>query len=292
MANNKPINYTREAFFHPANLAFLVVTLLIVFFTSGPGYWDEALLLFMTAVELLYLGTVPNMPRFRKIVRARKLAEQKQPPSDQDIFRQLSRLSQKRYLKLRKIQRSIAANYQRFTPTSQGLLENHLKKIDHLIKIYLNLLALKERHEHFLQSTTEENIAQTITALKEDMADDPPRIRAIKERRLEILQKRLNRIKKARENLEILEAQLATIEDVIQYIHDQSLTMRNPEELTFQLDTLLSEAEETEAIVQELEDIFSSTPTLQDTWEEISSGDLPSEGTSSSSSPIRHKTDS
>jgi len=187
--------------------------------------------------------------------------QQKQPPSDQDIFRQLSRLSQKRYLKLRKIQRSIAANYQRFTPTSQGLLENHLKKIDHLIKIYLNLLALKERHEHFLQSTTEENIAQTITALKEDMADDPPRIRAIKERRLE---KRLNRIKKARENLEILEAQLATIEDVIQYIHDQSLTMRNPEELTFQLDTLLSEAEETEAIVQELEDIFSSTPTLQD----------------------------
>ena len=41
------------------------------------------------------------------------------------------------------------------------------------------------------------------------------------------------------------------------YIYEQSLTMRNPEELSFQLDTLVSEVEETQASVEEIEDIFA-----------------------------------
>lgn len=65
-----------------------------------------------------------------------------------------------------------------------------------------------------------------------------------------------------RENLEIIEAQLDTIDDVIRYIHEQSLTLRNPEEITFQLDTLLSEVEETEAAVAEIEDVFASPAAL------------------------------
>ncbi|MEL6611348.1 MAG: hypothetical protein AAFQ53_04575, partial [Bacteroidota bacterium] len=63
--------------------------------------------------------------------------------------------------------------------------------------------------------------------------------------------------KKAHENLAIIEAQLETIEDVTKYIYEQSLTMRNPEELSFQLDTLVSEVEETQASVEEIEDIFA-----------------------------------
>ncbi|MEM8560348.1 MAG: hypothetical protein AAGG50_21205, partial [Bacteroidota bacterium] len=71
------------------------------------------------------------------------------------------------------------------------------------------------------------------------------------------LEKRLGKFKKAHENLAIIEAQLETIEDVTKYIYEQSLTMRNPEELSFQLDTLVSEVEETQASVEEIEDIFA-----------------------------------
>ena len=39
----------------------------------------------------------------------------------------------------------------------------------------------------------------------------------------------------------------------------QSLTMKNPEEITFQLDTLLDEVEATQASVIELEDVFNPT---------------------------------
>ena len=59
-------------------------------------------------------------------------------------------------------------------------------------------------------------------------------------------------------NLEIIKAQLETIIDVTKYIHEQSLTLRNPEEITFQLDTLLQEVEETQATVVEMEEVFAN----------------------------------
>jgi 3-dehydroquinate dehydratase len=89
------------------------------------------------------------------------------------------------------------------------------------------------------------------------METDPPRVRQIKQKRLDILEKRLDRFKKAHENLAVIEAQLETIEDVTKYIHEQSLTMRNPEEVSFQLDTLIAEVEETQAAVTEIEEVFS-----------------------------------
>ena len=50
---------------------------------------------------------------------------------------------------------------------------------------------------------------------------------------------------------------MATIQDVIKYIHEQSLTLRDPEAITFQLDTLLNEVEETETSIGEIEEVFA-----------------------------------
>jgi small-conductance mechanosensitive channel len=122
---------------------------------------------------------------------------------------------------------------------------------------------------------------RTIAELRQEMTSDPPKVRAIKERRLRILEQRLERSKKGLENMEIIDAQLETIEDVTKYIHEQSLTLRNPEEITFQLDTLLSEVEETQAAIEEIEDVFSPASDLLgsiDTYEDP--GTTPSQPTS------------
>jgi len=151
------------------------------------------------------------------------------------------------------------------------MLDSHLKKIDGLLESYLKLLYQEERYEYSSQVGTEKEVIQSIDALRVDMEDDSPRVRAIKSRRLKILEQRLERSKKGQENLEIIEAQLETIEDVVKYIHEQSLTLRNPEEISFQLDTLLSEVEETQASVQELEEVFGNPSDLLnelDTFEE------------------------
>lgn len=253
------INYTKEAFLHPWNLTFLITAMLAAFAVSLTGVsWPfETVLIFAAAAELLYLGSMPKQERFRKAVRSRRAAEHAKPPSQKEIFQLLTKYSQRRYARQRKLEKDIQANYRKLSYASQGMLDSHLAKIDGLLDSYLNLLYQKERYEYTASNTTEGEVVRAIQALRVDMEDDTPRVRSIKQRRLRILEQRLERSKKSAENLQIIEAQLETIEDVVLYIHEQSLTLRNPEEITFQLDTLLSEVEETQASVEAIEEVFT-----------------------------------
>src|SRR5690606_3147387 len=260
--NDVDINYTKEAFLNPINLAFLIVAMLTAFFLSGSEPVFNLILIMAAALELMYLGVVPRNERFRRAIRSQRAAEHAKPPSQKEIFQLLTKTSQRRYARLRKLEKDISTNYRKLSYATQGLLESHLQKIDGLLDSYLNLLYQKERYEYTIQTGTEGEVLQAIASLREDMADDTERVRAIKERRLRILEQRLQRFKRSNENLEIIEAQLETIEDVVKYIHEQSLPLRNPEEITFQLDTLLSEVEETEAAIEEIEEVFSPATDL------------------------------
>ena len=251
------INFAREAFLTPFNLAFLLVALLTAFVASGSTFALNTVLLFASAAELLYLGTMPKNARFQRVIRSRKAAEQAKGPSQREVFNTLSRQNQRRYGQLRGLEKEVQANYNRLSSASQGLTQAHMAKLDGLLQSYLNLLASSERYEEAMQQSTQSEVSAAIAALRQDMADDPPRVRAVKERRLKILENRLERLKKGRENVEIIEAQLATIEDVTKYVHEQSLTLRNPEEVTYQLDLLLSEVEQTEATIQQIEDVLT-----------------------------------
>jgi hypothetical protein len=262
--NEADINFTKEAFLHPWNLAFLIVGMLTAFtisvFSNGPFF--EITLLFAAAAELLYLGTMPRQDRFRRAIRAQRAAEHSKPPTQKEIFQKLSRPNQRRYARLRKLEKDIKANYQKLSYASQGMLGSDLDKINGLLDSYLNLLYQKERYSTTNRRNTENEVIRAIADLREDMTDDTPRVRSIKERRMRILEQRLARFKKGKENLEIIDAQLETIEDVTLYIHEQSLTLSNPEEITFQLDMLLSEVEATEAAVKEIEEVFSPSSDL------------------------------
>lgn len=256
------INYTKEAFLTPWNLTFLLVAMVTAFGASialpDASWLFNTILLFAAAGELIYLGIMPRQERFRRAVRSQRAAEHAKPPSQKEIYRLLAKPNQRRYFKLRELETKIETNYRKLSYASQGLLDSHIQKIDGLLDSYLNLLHQKERYERYGQRATETEVLASIKALREDMAGDSQRVRAIKQRRLKILEQRLDRFKRSHENLEIIEAQVETIEDVIKYIHEQSLTLRNPEEITFQLDMLLSEVEETEASVEQLEDVFAA----------------------------------
>jgi len=260
------INYTKEAFLHPWNLAFLISAMALSFAVSmigtGATWTFETILLFTSALELLYLGIMPRQERFRKAVRSRRAAEHAKPPSQKEIFQLLTKNSQRRYARLRKLGRDIQSNYRKLNYASQGMLDSHVNKIGGLLDSYLKLLYQQERYEYSTQARSEAEVVRAMTDLRDDMADDTPKVVAIKERRMKILEQRLDRFKRGAENLEIIEAQLETIEDVIKYIHEQSLTLSNPEEITFQLDTLLNEVEETQSTVEEMEDVFGRTTDL------------------------------
>ena len=253
---DQPINFYKEAFMSPMNLVFLISALVAALLTGGLTLVPELILIFAAAAELLYLGTVPRSDRYRRLVQSRHAAERHKPQSDREVFRTLSKADQKRYIRFRNIEKAIRENFERFSYASRGLLDAHLQKIDGLLDSYLNLLQLQDRYHRFTKRTAEDEIVGAISQLRGEMSSDPPRVARVKERRLHILEKRLDRFKKANENLALIDAQLATIEDVTRYVYEQSLTMQSPEEVSFQLDTLVSEVEETQHSVEALEEAF------------------------------------
>lgn len=256
------VNYTKEAFLNTWNLVFLLVAAVTIagLGLAGvvPGWMLNLTVVLSAGAELLYLGVMPRNQRFQRHVRSQKIAERNRAPSQREIFSQLRNRSQRRYAKLRKLKDQIRENYQRLSYASQGILNNHLKKIDGLLESYLDLLHQRERYRDFVDSATKSSILKSIEALKEDMRDDAERVRSVKQRRLKVLEQRLARFHKAHENLEIIGAQLGTIEDVVKYIHEQSWTLQDPKEVTMQLDALLEEVEATQSSIREIEDVFSS----------------------------------
>lgn len=256
------INYTKEAFLNTWNLVFLLVVATVAAGTGltglSPSWLFELILVLGIGLELMYLGVMPRHPRFQRLVRSQKRDERHGPPAQGELYRRLHRRSQRRYYKLRELKDEIRANYRQLSYASQGLLNSHLKKIDGLLRSYLELLHQRERYRDLAETSTEDSIRQSIERLKADMANDAKRVRAVKQRRLNVLEKRLARFRKASENLEIIGAQLGTIEDVVKYIHEQSWTLQDPSEVTMQLDALLEEVEETQRSIHEIEDVFAS----------------------------------
>jgi len=93
--------------------------------------------------------------------------------------------------------------------------------------------------------------------LEHEMTAGPERVQQIKARTRLVLEKRLERYRKALENRQLVEAQTETVEEVLQLLRDQSYSMRDPRTITEQLDGLVSSAEDTERGVRDLEELMS-----------------------------------
>jgi chromosome segregation ATPase len=104
-------------------------------------------------------------------------------------------------------------------------------------------------------------IERELEQLKKDLSKDAPKVQDINRKRIEILTKRLEKFEKIRENRQVIDAQCAATEDVLQLIRDQSVTMRDPQQISDQLETLVQDVEQTEQAVKEVEAIFElATP--------------------------------
>ncbi|MGZ7057564.1 MAG: hypothetical protein ACXVK3_18740, partial [Candidatus Angelobacter sp.] len=103
-----------------------------------------------------------------------------------------------------------------------------------------------------------------IAALQQHLNSDPPRVQDINKKRVEILSKRLEKYKKINENRQVVDAQCSAVEDVLQLVRDQSVTMRDPQQVSDQLANLVHDVEQTEQTVQQVESIFSGlTPEME-----------------------------
>ncbi|WP_176466304.1 hypothetical protein [Aliifodinibius salipaludis] len=266
MSDDNSINFTREAFLHPINLGVLLVAAISAFAMSGMGLISSLILTMTFAVELMYLGIVPRLPRFRKDVKLKKVREQNPAAKEKSTFQELDKKSQKRFLVLKHLAKLIKENFDKLPYSSQGLLENIRDKIKELLSNYLTLLDLHKRYRLYMDTSVEESLKREVQKEEREIQNmESEQLKRTTARRVGILKKRLKKFEVAKEKYLICETHLETIEDAIRYIYEQSMTMSNPEEIGFQLDNLLEEVEETSQLIDDLDkDILPYSSDLDD----------------------------
>src|SRR5215831_5069513 len=219
-------------------------------------------LLLAAGAELIYLSTIPNNSRFQRLVRSWKLAEEKQQTQQSlsDLLRSLPGDLQTRYIKLAEVCGGIRANFAQLSSTSQIFVQQMDTRLEGLLHGYARLLQACYQQRQYAKTVDPEAIKAEIAALQRRLSGDPPKVQEIDKKRIEILSKRLEKFQKITENRQVVDAQIAAMEDVLQLVRDQSITMRDPQQVSDQLENLVHDVEQTEETVKQMEAIFSGLP--------------------------------
>jgi hypothetical protein len=245
--------YLKAAALHPVSVTGLAVG--AGWFVAGGGV---APLLIAGGLELVWLGMLAGDARFRRAVDARaagRLRREEQRRVE-NLLAELAPNQREHYLSLRALADRIEANYRRLPGDGPAALESR-EKVDALLHAFLRLLVTWNDHRRYLGATDRVAIERDLAQLREGLAvGGGETVQEIKRKRIEILEKRLERFRSAEEGREAIAHQLASIEDVLRLVHEGSITLRDPAAITRQLDALTLEVEATEATVREMDRFF------------------------------------
>jgi len=261
------VNFVKEALRWQYNWIGLAGAALFAM-VSGTGLP----LVLAAGLELIYLSLVPQSSAFRRLVRSWKFAEEKRRRqfSLSAMLDELPKELRGRYEDVCRICVAIRANYGRLSSTAQVFMSQADDRLSGLLQSYLRLLHSAFQHREYLRTTSPDAIKREIAQLEKDLASDTPKVQEINRRRIEILTKRVEKYQKVRENQQVIDAQCSAIEDVLELIRDQSVTLRDPQQLSDQLENLVHDVEQTEQTVREVEAIFEmAAPEMNHSIEEL-----------------------
>ena len=250
-------NYFKAAFLMPANLVGLLTAGASSAMTEDPLPAAVAL-----GVELLYLAVAPFSKRFQRAVRSRQPGREDAEAAQQQVDALLADLApsqREHYQQLVGLKEKILANYGKL-PGGRVLSASSEPKLDALLTSFLRLISTLNQYRTYLNSADRAQLEKELRALEEEVAQEAnPRLKDVKEKRLEILRRRVVRFEQAGESRELVSHQLASIEDLMRLTHEQSIAIRDPESVNRQLETLTAEAHATDETVRQMEQFLDFT---------------------------------
>jgi hypothetical protein len=251
-------NYLAHAFKSQYNFIGLATAL---GFAVVSGTWLP--LLVAAGVEMIALPLVSGNARFQRLVKARESEEKTQAKEQRaqlevsEMLRFLPDPERVRYRQLEHQAQEIRNNYAGLDATSRLLVEELEGKLGFLLNFYLRTRHSVSRYDRYFSTTDPERMQERLAMLDHEIANGSARVKEVKARTRQVLEKRMERYHKALENKQLIDAQTETVQEVVQLLRDQSYSMRDPRSITEQLDGLVSSAEETERGVRDMEELLS-----------------------------------
>jgi hypothetical protein len=242
------------AFLRPLNLVALAIAL-IAAYMSREWIIGAAVVL----LEVVYLGLVSMSGPFRRAVRARSSSDRGHAASLEAMLTELAPSQREHYVGLQALKDRILDNYRKL-PGGQVLVAASESQLQELLVSFVRLLSALNSYRTYLNAANRKGVEDELRLLEGEIGPEANgRIRDVKQKRAEILSKRLQRFRQAEESREVISHQLAGIEDLLRLTHDQSIAIRDPDSVSRQLETLTIEAQATQESVREMEKFMDFT---------------------------------
>jgi len=250
----KPINYVKEAFLRQENLIGLGGLLLFGILAPIPFL---GILFAGAAAEGVYLLATSQNKRFRNAIRAKKNEDLglKGIEEDERLLNMLGDNGRARYQDLKRVCEKILQFLETKDEVTKSMLEPSVARLDYLLKTHLRSLAGLRNILTYLDSGEISAIEKEISFVENELKDQEmsEKVREVKDKHLAILRQRQDKLKKARENVEILKTQVNTLESTIKYIGDQTAAMSNPQEISSQIQSVVEDLKISEQSVKDFD---------------------------------------
>jgi hypothetical protein len=231
--------------------------------------WPDVVAPLIMAGEVAYLGLLGTHPKFQAYVDAQEHKAVRAQVADtseaslKQILRSLPRQSIQKFdaLKARCLElRRIAAGLKNPGDIHQPLDNMQVSGLDRLLWIYLRLLFTEYSLESFLEKTDERRIQADVRRLEEQLqgaaggedAARLDRIRRTLEDNLQTSRDRLANLRKARDNLELVQLETNRLENKIQSLSELAVNRQDPDFISGQVDQVASSMLQTERTMNEL----------------------------------------
>ena len=220
-------------------------------------------LLFLLGTELVLLPVLDSGPLRRLVARRkRELARVEAGAARARLISGLTPAQARRYEAMEELCRLIEANYQSLTGISQAYLSEQRGKLDTILQGYLHRLMAVQRYERLPAGRTREEVDEEIEVLERDLADPelPERAAAALRKNLELKRRLLASLSEVGGTVRALVTELDSIESLLEVLHQNSISLRDPQAISEDLDTIVRQSEDSDRIVREMESLLRDTP--------------------------------
>ncbi len=216
-------------------------------------------LLIWAGSELVLLPILDSGP-LRRLVsrRKRELARAKASAGRSRVIADLTAPHAKRYTAMEQLCGLIEANYQSLSGISQAYLSEQRGKLDLILNGCLHRLIALQRYQRMPARRSASDLEREIADLEEELtrAGLPERAAAALEKNLELKRRLVASIGQVADTTRTLQAEIDSMESLVEVLHQNSLSLRDPQAIADELDTIVRQSEDSERIVREMETLL------------------------------------
>jgi hypothetical protein len=211
--------------------------------------------------ELALLPMLDSRPLRRLIHRRRAARAREQAEAGRErTLDALDPSHSKRYDAMENLGQLIESNYRGLHGISQVYLSEQRGKLDMILDGCLHRMLALQRYERMLSRKTPASIEREIEQLQHELEQPelPERARVALRKNLELKRRLLESHNEARGMMKALETELDSMASLLEVLHQNSISMRDPAAISQELDTIVRQSEDSERVVREMEALLQT----------------------------------